>query len=67
MDKITFARVAVTGICFLCFLALTYWAFSRRNSHMMEELGRSVIEQEDHLGTEDDHNNRMSTMDVKRS
>ncbi len=58
MDKITLARVTVTVVCFVCFLALTYWAFSRRNSQMMEELGRSVIEKEDHMETENDDINR---------
>ena len=58
MDKITLARVMVTVVCFVCFLALTYWAFSRRNSQMMEELGRSVIEKEDHMETENDDINR---------
>ncbi len=58
MDKITFARVAVTVVCFLCFLALTFWAFSRRNVQMMDELGRSVVEKEDHMETEDDDSNR---------
>ena len=58
MDKITFARVAVTVVCFLCFLALTFWAFSRRNVQMMDELGRSVVEKEDHMETEDDESNR---------
>ena len=60
MDKITLARVAVTVVCFLCFLGLTYWAFSRRNAPMMEELGRSVIEKEDHMETENDDSNRMA-------
>ena len=58
MDKITLARVTFTVVCFVCFLALTYWAFSRRNSQMMEELGRSVIEKEDHMETENDDINR---------
>ena len=58
MDTITLARVTVTVVCFVCFLALTYWAFSRRNSQMMEELGRSVIEKEDHMETENDDINR---------
>lgn len=58
MDKITLARVTVTVVSFVCFLALTYWAFSRRNSQMMEELGRSVIEKEDHMETENDDINR---------
>ena len=49
MDKITIARVAVTVTCFLCFLGLTYWAFSKKNVKMMEDLGKSVIEEDDHL------------------
>lgn len=49
MDKITFARVAVTVTCFLCFLGLTYWAFSKKNVKMMEDLGKSVIEEDDHM------------------
>lgn len=55
MDKITFARVAVTVTCFLCFLALTYWSFSRKNARMMEDLGRSVIEKEDHEEIEENN------------
>jgi cbb3-type cytochrome oxidase subunit 3 len=47
MDAITISRVSLTVFCFVSFILLTFWIYSKRNKETMEDLGRSVLEEDE--------------------